>query len=929
MRHPGPACLPLLVLLMAALGCSGGGSRSTPAASTSGALTIAEVYEKTLASLKAGHVDTDGDTIPDDIETGLLHTDPTKVDTDGDGIPDNVEVFGNKAWKAEDPLEDKNRNGVIAALDQDDDGDGANDGDLVDSDGDGIPDYLEFYGYTYEALTGKPKLWDGVDHSVPYFKTDPNQRSTDQDPFDDSTEISGLNMDVSVKSPGGLPMVPALPEIVVRMDGYRVTTLDEITFTESKSVTKETTWECQTEARDSRTTEHGWEVGYEATAGYSFPGWEASVTFHANYSGSISNTHETSTSNSKGGSVANAEEWSKARTTKPSEAAAIKLFLKVYNTGTACASNVVPTMTLRIGGHNVATFQPGETQVNLLEPGATYPSTPGVYWVVDTNQNGGKITLTIDELRALESGAPVTLTLTQMSADVMRKDAATGAYVSMGDWNEYAARCRAVCADLYFDTGDGNFTHSLVYAGNSPTSPRVTLGDAFLWAIGGFTTQGIGVNYRDLAGLSQQMDLANWTVCVDGGTYSANGLAKGAPLPAGTNIFDLRLNPSSVIFARAPRVNPDPQYPLLPDIYYAFYDSSLGSVSGVVSDYNGVAKVEFIDGAGNARAMAQDLPGSDFYVYYPLADLASYPDGYRFTGKEKIRVTNVKGMVAEQTLSGIYVVPVPTAPDIKWATVEKVTDSEGTSTSFLEAEVVPDPRTVLSRVELYYPFSGSYVAVPLDPVPDAYRRPNRWRAQLPAPAANLLTSSELVAFTKDGLYSTLGGARFQEVSPFHVGQTHLYAYYGWYWTDDWSSWAVDLDDSSIYAWGWEEGSVSADNYPMCQDTTMELWLVYNAFRGVAELRPRTGVTSYKLPSSVDYDSLTSQEAQLYAANLDVVSAYQVNSSNLGDVYLIKTSEQRLAKVKVVEYEEYDPSGAYNTGRRVKLKFSVFRKASDN
>ncbi len=89
------------------------------------------------------------------------------------------------------------------------------------------------------------------------------------------------------------------------------------------------------------------------------------------------------------------------------------------------------------------------------------------------------------------------------------------------------------------------------------------------------------------------------------------------------------------------------------------------------------------------------------------------------------------------------------------------------------------------------------------------------------------------------------------------------------------------------------------------------------------------MTSYKLPSSVDYDSLTSQEAQLYAANLDVVSAYQVNSSNLGDVYLIKTSEQRLAKVKVVEYEEYDPSGAYNTGRRVKLKFSVFRKASDN
>ena len=805
----------------------------------------------------------------------------------------------------------------------------ASDPATLDSDGDGIPDYLEVQGFTYDAATGKLGAWDGVDHSVTYYKTDPHQRSTDQDPFDDLTEISGLNMDVSVTGSGGLPMVPALPEIVVRLVGYNATSLDQIDFTETSSIANGTTWENQNSDMDSRTTEHGWEVGFSATAKFGLPKAESEVTVHANYSGKISNTHETSTSHSRGGSVVDTSEWSQARSTKPSEAAAIKLLLKVENRGSACASGVVPTLSLRIGGHNVATFQPGATQINLLEPGTEYPAAPGVYWVVDSNQNGDKITLTMDELRALECGAPVTLSMTQMSAQVLRKDATTGAYVSLGDWNEYAARCRAVCADLYFDAGGGNYAHTLVYAGTGSTAPTVTLGDAFLWGIGGAAGGGLAVAYRDLDGQRQQLDLAGWTLSVDGGTWSANGLVKGGNLPEGFSLFDLRLNPGSVIFAKAPQVNPDPQYPLLPEIYYASYDSSLGTVSAVAGDYHGIAKVEFIDSSGLARTMAQDLPGSDFYIYYPQSDAASYPQGYSFTGTEKVRVTNVEGNAAEQTLSGIYLQPAKTAPDIRWATFERVTDSDG-SRVYLEAEVVPDSRTVLDKVELFYPDSGSYSVAALAHVPDYYQRPYRWRAQLPDAASTdqIIRASDLAASTSDGLFSVLKGTRFAQTSPYYVGYAYLYAYYGWYWTDDWNSYAVDLDDGGITSWGWEEGSFSGENYPEPPDAGADVWLVYDGLYGQYHLRCRTGVTSCKLPAVVDYDTLTAQEAEIYRPSLDQVVFYPIPDGGAGDVFLIRTTEGRLAKVKLAQAQGYDPSGAYNRALWAKFLFSVFKKDTD-
>jgi len=107
----------------------------------------------------------------------------------------------------------------------------------IDSDDDGIPNYLEYYGYTVDNILGTYSLWDG-DPGTYYAFTDPNQASTDQDPFIDSMEFSGLMMDPSVTFPADHPMIPAYPIIHAVVEGYQYIVTDTITLEESKTITQ-------------------------------------------------------------------------------------------------------------------------------------------------------------------------------------------------------------------------------------------------------------------------------------------------------------------------------------------------------------------------------------------------------------------------------------------------------------------------------------------------------------------------------------------------------------------------------------------------------------------------------------------------------------------------------------------------------------------
>ena len=627
-------------------------------------ITLGCVLNRILASSSD---DSDNDSIPDDVEA-MLGSDPNDHDSDHDGVFDYTELFQNWSFDDHESIPDADGDNLIAALDADDNGDGIPDSQQVDSDSDGITNSLELYGYTYDWGTGQYAAWDG-DQSVDYYKSDPYQKSSDQDPFDDNVEVSGLGMDVTVDEPGSLPMVPAFPDIAVRLEGYAVALNKEITWSQGESLGEGSEWSRSVEASHSHTSESNWETGVEVGMKFEFesiiPSFECEVKTHQNWGGSSSQTNSTTTAHSTGGSILSEKNWSKATTTNPTDAAHMKLFLKVYNNGTAVASNIIPTFTLKIGGHNIATFEQGNAQINLLEPGGVYPASPGVYWVVDSIDTGAgvaPISLTLDELKALESGAPVSITVTQALADVMQRNLQTGVYESVGDWGEYKARIEAVSALVFADLGDGNYIRSHVYADDGPTAPVVTVGDALLWATGGyFDPDGnLVVRYRDYrTGWVEERTIAQeglgntWTLALDSRTYEANGLTwdetTGVWDPPVTEPQNLRLNPDSLLILKAP--SEEVFGGGEPSIHSAYFDRSVGAVFVSADDYTGVKTVAFIDKNSNSTDMYEWVQGASFYVYYPV--------DYDFDGTETVCATNMNDAQTCSEITGVYLAETP------------------------------------------------------------------------------------------------------------------------------------------------------------------------------------------------------------------------------------------------------------------------------
>lgn len=928
---------PLFVLLFT-YGCGGGGSSgggSAEGAAIPGngsEISLASVQLAIAEAISAGDVDTDGDGIPDTVELNLLHTDKDLPDSDRDGIFDYEEIFGTGIRRAASRLPaaaglalagnvpDKDGDGLIAAIDADDNNDGIHDGELVDSDGDGIPNYLELYGYTYNALLGTFNKWND-DYTKTYYKTDPNQKSTDQDPFSDSVEVSGVNMDVAIREPGNLPMVPAMPEIVVRLEGYRVTLNQTITYAEGKTLGEGTSWERSSSASDSHTSESKWEVGVEREAELGTKG-KVSVKFHVNHGWGTSDTVATSTSRSTGGSSTSEVQWSKAYTENPTQAAKIKLFLKIYNQGTAVASTVAPTLTLRVGGHNIATFEPGNATVNLIEPGGVYPSAPGVYWVVDSIDTGtgvSDIFLTLNELKALESGAPVSISMTQMSADVMMKNTSTGAYENMGAWNEYMARCKAVSASIFFDIGDGNFVRQMVYAGKGPFSPQVKLGDAFVWAVGGYPgrgSSGSGFTYRDFRdGSLKSVDLAGWSICVDGATLLANGYAKGQTLPANLNPFALVLNPGSVIVAKAPRGSTL----IGPEIHYAYYDSSTNHVSAIATDYNGITAVEFIDKDGHNRTMSPDMNGSDFYDYSPAADTKSYPNGYEFNGQEKIRVTNVNGESVEQTLTGVYVPPIlaSASPTIEYVFVD-------VGSRIVEAKVTQNTYYPAEWVRVYHPLLvGGYMSMEL--VADSYKRPGTYSCTLPptfpTDPMNAINNLLVVAYVQENVFAEKGPSTLRR--PLRVGTAVLDTKFDYYFEDEWWMTAIDIDAAGQNIFTFHTDYWVPPPYaPSVFIGPYDFW-VSLADGNVCELHfqraPSPTIKHARVTEDISYDDVSYSFANAYPLQ-DSVGRYGVSE---GDIFIMETTAGKRAKMEITSRVGYDPATCCNNGTYVSVRYMVY------
>jgi len=898
----------LLLFSLTFPACSDGGTtaRPQPQAPAGPYANLGELEDAVNAARLAGVPDTDGDSLPDTVETTLT-TETGNKDTDGDGLSDNFELFGAE-FDRDDPLPDEDLDGAIAPVDSDDDDDQVNDGEFVDTDGDGIANYLEYYGYTHDFMTGRFVAWNG-DPDVVHYVTDPLQPSTDQDAYSDATEASGTLLDPSVEDPGADPLVPAYPNIVVELTGYTVTLNEDIEITQEESLEKGRTWTRETAKSYSETDESSWQAGVEGTIGK-----EPSVKVSANYGEKWSGTNSTSTSVAVGESVTTTQNWSMARSMNPTDAARIKLFLKVHNRGTAPLSNLSPTLTMKIGGLNVATFEPGSSQVHMLVPGATYPADVGVYWTVSTMADNSPLSLTMTELRALERGAPVSITVTQIRGDVMRLSS-QATWERIGDVNEYVGRCDAVCANLRIDFGDGHLIHHLVYADDSPSAPVMTLADA-LERLG---MQDGTMHYADRDGITRTRSLSGFNFVFDDDTLRANGwtlagdgAAQTSP-PPGFVLDDTRLLPGTSLLVRAPR---DAQTAPGPVIHYAYLDSLTGEVKASVADYQGIFSVVVTNEDGSvALPLLEDIPGAGFYS-------GTAPEGTE--GLLKVVVENLAASRAEADLGRLFVEAGPQPPVIQSLSLD-------VPNHFLYANVSSgnpgDAVSDIAWVRAYHPaLPDGYVTMQRSIF--FFEDPDGFTVDLPSSFTG--RDVEVVAFVADGVFARRTVADADIIDAHRIGSLTLNAktahpLHEQRWT--WYLATLDLDKGKK---GTDEVAGSVIDPKAWDDdddpnAPVDLWVRVDEPHKNATAHMHFNVRRAKL-GQVDFDSLTKadiQNADPSAMGSLLVNGTDANGIDIGDVLAVRTTADRYAKLQVTAVKEEHGDLATYKSYNVTVRYVVF------
>lgn len=327
----------------------------------------------------------------------------------------------------------------------------------ADDDGDSIANELEVNGFTY-SITDGLQAWDG-DSSKTWFKTDPLRWSTDGDPYSDYMEVTGINMPAAISAPENHPLVAARPVITIRMEDYDVIPLAEISDSqggeESSSFTNEVSNSDEVSA--SVTVEASLNpfklVGGSATASYS---------------------HTWTTTNSSTSSFGS--NWNNTRTTNPAQAARLKLRIYMLNKGGATALDVAPTVNLKLGQKTISTFIPAQMANILTPPGTSdnrFPKNGTI--LVEKDENANDIIITLDELKAIQMGTPLSLEVVQVSAKVVRWNSTDQDWNSDIEWASFESEINPVSVEVLAELGSGTNYRYEVFAGTPYWDPQFNL----------------------------------------------------------------------------------------------------------------------------------------------------------------------------------------------------------------------------------------------------------------------------------------------------------------------------------------------------------------------------------------------------------------------------------------------------------------------
>jgi outer membrane protein assembly factor BamB len=427
-----------------------------------------------------------------------------------------------------------------------------------DDDEDGIDDYEEYIGHISD-LDGKI-----------YF-TDNRSESTDRDPYDDGQEIDGHSpadlgdfggqMPARIQAPAKHPLVPSYPDLKVDLGRIDVVTKCKITSTETKG--KGNSWTLETETTDRTKTK--WGVDSEISIGFPF------VKIKPYYE----NEHETTVRTLESTSGWGSEEWGMATAVDPDRAAKLKFLLKLKNDGTDLAQNVRLTFNVKIGNKTVDTVWTGETPIaGLINPGEIYP--PADYIVIDTDKHGNEIVVTLEELKSIELGAPISIELIEVITKVPWGK-------EYKDWAPYMSDIEEVCTRIMFNFGEGNLKDYRVWSGIRylPGPPweryimNVTLEDAMDWMV--------GVEDKDDGIYIGGVGAEEWSFGFYHETYEEVVKQLGRDWTI-YDLLNLTIKQGWTIVVKVPDTEP-------PEIHWAGYTGDMKTIRASVSDNENVIKV--------------------------------------------------------------------------------------------------------------------------------------------------------------------------------------------------------------------------------------------------------------------------------------------------------------------------------------------------
>jgi hypothetical protein len=231
-------------------------------------------------------------------------------------------------------------------------------------------------------------------------------------------------------------------------------------------------------------------------------------------------------------------DWSQAVSTNTEKAAVLDFEVVLTNTGFANASQVQPTLDVMVGSDVIRS-------VKLADPIAELPA-QGTH---STHVND--VDLTLEQLKSYQSGAPISLRMNQVDAEVMvpQRDGDTVTYKDGGSWSPFSSAIDNWCTRITVDMGDGTFASYPVMSKVSTGNP-ITLLDALVWSLGVYDN---GEYQRlDIPGFLPNQgsakavpSFADWLFSLDA-NYTEADIAKY------DSIFDIPLVPGSHIYARSP-----------------------------------------------------------------------------------------------------------------------------------------------------------------------------------------------------------------------------------------------------------------------------------------------------------------------------------------------------------------------------------------